>query len=366
MKKLFFFFVYILILSGCKPDPIIEETTYSIEATCDSNGYVSPTSLIVYEGDDARITITPLTGCIVKSVEAKKGNGPYIRMSLPENNILVLENVNSDIKVKVSIEKVLEYYTLSATSSIGGTITPSGEITIEKSTSRNYTLASDDNYFIDSLLIDEKNMQVPALASTYTFSYTANDALHHTIRVVYRQKKVYTIKTICDEYSTYSGITSVYEGSSTMLQGLAKELCSLVNVKVDGETITGNSYTFTNVNSNHTFEVSSKREPEWYLCRGTWSLDSSYVNNLKFIDGGVEKFKYYSNGTFDKIVNGYTFNLPYSLDKTTNPITMKLPASQSSCKLIVLNETTMIKLYEETVDNEYRKTTAFFHNTGTR
>lgn len=317
MKKLFFFFVYILILSGCKPEII--ETTYSVETTCDSNGYVSPTRLVVYEGDDARIAITPFTGCIVKSVEVKKGNGPYIRMSLPENNILVLENVNSDIKVKVSIEKVLEYYTLSATSSVGGIITPSGEITIEKGNSRNYTLISDGDYWIDSLLIDEKNMEVPALASTYTFSYTANDALHHTIRVVYKQKKVYTITTICDEYSTVSGITSIYEGSSATLQASAKELCSLVNVKVDGETITDSSYTFTNVNSNHTFEVSSIREPEWYLCKIKWKNDSTYIDG--HILGPMDEiFDFSPDGTFIQTANGKTYHRTWFLDKSVNPM----------------------------------------------
>lgn len=318
MKKLFFFFVYILILSGCKPDPIIE-TSFSIEATCDSDGgSVSPTRLVVYEGGRARIVIYPNTGYVVKSVEVKNGNGPYVSMSLPENNNLIFENVTSDIKIKVSFEKV-EYYTLSATSSIGGTITPSGEITIEKGNSRNYTLISDGDYWIDSLLIDEKNMQVPALASTYTFSYTANDALHHTIRVVYKQKKVYTITTICDEYSTVSGITSIYEGSSATLQASAKELCSLVNVKVDGETITDSSYTFTNVNSNHTFEVSSIREPEWYLCKIKWKNDSTYIDG--HIWGPMDEiFDFSPDGTFIQTANGKTYHRTWFLDKSVNPM----------------------------------------------
>lgn len=363
MKNRFFFFLYILLLvtAGCNPDPIVEET-HDIEVICDSNGTVSPTRLIVYKGETAKISITPFKGCVVKSIQVE---GHYV--SVPENNILILENVNSDMKVVVNIEKVQEYYKVNATSSIGGAITPSGEMTVPKGTARTFALASNSNYFIDSLLIDEKNMDIPANASTYSFSYIANDTLRHTIRVVYREKKVYTITTICDEYSTFSGTTSVYEGSSSTLKALAKSLCSLVSVKVDGVAINGNSYTFSNVNSDHTFEVSSKREAEWFLCRGTWVKDSSYINNTRYIDGGNIKLIYYSSGVVSyTLSSGITNNSTWNINKNVSPMTIT-QLSSSAQQIILLDENKMILYFEgKNADGEFIKATEFYHNTKTR
>jgi len=76
-------------------------------------------------------------------------------------------------------------YTIMATASANGTITPSGAITVPENENKTFTFSADDNYEIDQVLVDGANIPTSVISGTYTFT---NVTANHTIAVSFKQE----------------------------------------------------------------------------------------------------------------------------------------------------------------------------------
>ncbi|WP_400260580.1 leucine-rich repeat protein [Candidatus Methanomassiliicoccus intestinalis] len=82
--------------------------------------------------------------------------------------------VNSDV-VTLTVSPIT--YMITATAEEGGSISPSGEVTVESGESLTFTITANSNYRINEILVDGKNVPVN---STYTFEKVTDN---HTIQV---------------------------------------------------------------------------------------------------------------------------------------------------------------------------------------
>lgn len=115
-------------------------------------------------------------------------NNPYIILTgLDLNNEYIVKvkslcpPAESEYSIPIQFT-TLEHnvYTINASSSIGGTITPSGSILVEEGNNQQFTLTPDENAVIFSLLVDDE--LITDIQPQYTF-YNVID--NHTIRVEY-------------------------------------------------------------------------------------------------------------------------------------------------------------------------------------
>jgi hypothetical protein len=142
-------------------------------------------------------------------------------------------------------------HTITATASNGGTINPSGTIMVYEGDSLTFTITPNTNYAIQSVLVDGVSVGV---VSSYTFQ---NVTSNHTIEATFRSL-IYHITA-----SASSGGTINPNGNITVIEGENKTFIitpntnyTIQSVLVDGVSVGAvSTYTFQNVSSDHTIEV---------------------------------------------------------------------------------------------------------------
>jgi hypothetical protein len=151
----------------------------------------------------------------------------------------------------------LTQHIITASSSEGGTISPSGVQTVAEGENIQFTFTPDLNYEFAGLLID--GVPVNDSVTSYTFfSITEN----HTISVTFNQTTApqYTITASAGEGGTIdpSGVRIIDEGGSIRFAFSPNQHYLLESLMVDGSAVTDSlsSYTFLNVRENHTINVS--------------------------------------------------------------------------------------------------------------
>ncbi len=168
MKKFIFLF-FVVFLWGCIEEPLTE---FSVEAICDSNGYVTPNSVTATDRDTVVFIVTVEDDCIISNVIA---NGKNITSSL-KGNILSLSNIKSDLKVSFIITKKevpLKDFVITANSGQNGSISPSGEITLKENASFAFNMAPVNIGFeMDELKVND--VVIPN-APSYTFENISSD-----------------------------------------------------------------------------------------------------------------------------------------------------------------------------------------------
>ena len=143
------------------------------------------------------------------------------------------------------------YYTITASSGTGGSISPSGSASVASGNSKTYTITANSGYKISDVTVD--GASVGAL-STYTFSNVKNA---HTIKAAFAVDS-YTITASAGTGGSISpsGSASVNSGSSKTFTITASSGYKIVDVKVDGSSVGAlSSYTFSNLTSAHTLSA---------------------------------------------------------------------------------------------------------------
>ncbi len=148
-------------------------------------------------------------------------------------------------------------FTVSATSQGKGTITPKGDITVQLEHNLNFTFSPDVNSILDYFEVDNKNM---GRAQSYQFSSINSN---HSVKAYFKDtvynKTNYTISVTSNAGGIVqpSGVVNISEGADTTFNFISSKGYVISKVKIDGidETTTPTNYTFKNVKSNHTLNV---------------------------------------------------------------------------------------------------------------
>ncbi len=215
----------------------------------------------------------PLT--VSFSASAQGGNGDYAyawdfgdgtRSSLPSpghtysaagsfDARLTVTSGNQTATCSETIIAVLPTYILTASAGPGGTITPSGSISVEQGGNLGFAITPEAGYAVADVRVDD--VSIGAVAA-YTFRNVRAD---HTISATFtRISYVVTVSAGPGGSVSPSGSVSVYEGDGLDLTVTPDTGFAVKDVSVDGVSVgPALSYRFENIQSNHRVDVSFER-----------------------------------------------------------------------------------------------------------
>ena len=186
-------------------------------------------------------------------------------------------------------------YTITATAGSGGSITPSGNVTVLHGDSQTFTITPASGYRISDVVVDGASV---GAVSTYTFD---NVTANHTISVTFQSTgggggggtTSYTIKAEAGDGGAISpsGNVRVTSGSDKTFTITAEDGYIISDVLVDGESVGAVSkYTFEDVRKDHTIEAvfeegSSIADPDDTGVSG-WLNTKDHIQYLGGYGGG--------------------------------------------------------------------------------
>ena len=253
--------------------------TYSISASASTGGTISPSGTVdVKHGENKTFTVTPNTGYVVQAVTVDGVNKGAITS-------YTFSNVTGAHTISASFVK--KTYSISASAGTGGSISPSGSISITHGDSKTFAITPSTGYEIQSVTVDGQNK---GKISSYTFSSVTGG---HTISAVF-VKKTYTLTASASTGGSISpgGNISISHGDSKTFTITPAQGYKITNVTVDGTSkgpIT--SYTFSNVTSAHSISATFAPSGEVKLS-APGVTDSSGGSIGGGADGGTIKSGY--------------------------------------------------------------------------
>ncbi|GAK59411.1 hypothetical protein U27_06395 [Candidatus Vecturithrix granuli] len=161
--------------------------------------------------------------------------------------------------------KEIPTYTIHASAGEGGTISPNGEIRITQGTDKTFTVTPNTGYQITQVVVDGI---AQGSITTYTFT---NVQMNHTIEAQFQPSlTTYTIHASAGEGGTITPngeihITQGTDKTFTVTPNAGYQITQLVVDGIAQGSLT--TYTFTNVQMNHTIEAQFQPSLTTYTIR---------------------------------------------------------------------------------------------------
>ena len=223
---------------------VFAPNTYTIIATADNNGTISPAGDIsVTYGESQTFTIQPDDGYKIEDVRVDEA-------SVGNVSAYTFGNIDADHTIDATFTEIL--YTITATPATGGSIAPAGEQTYAPGETPEYTITPDIGYKIADVRVDDVSV---GSGSTYTFPSLTGD---HTISAEFAVL-TYTITATSGANGSITppGITTITYGGSQTYTIQADTGYEIADVTVDGTAQQiAETYTFENVVADHTISIS--------------------------------------------------------------------------------------------------------------
>jgi len=226
-------------------------TFHTITASAGEGGSINPSgSVTVKDGGNQAFAITPDDGYKIKEIVVDGvSQGPA------SSYIFSGVTANHSISAVFAQDDGPAAYTITASAGEGGSIDPSGSVTVKNGGSQKFTITPDSGYKIKDVVVDGVS-QGPV--SSYTFSGV--DANHSiSASFVPEGTTLYTITATAGEGGSIApaGSVTVEEGGSQAFAITANQNYRIGSVLVD-ETDIGpvSSHTFSGVAANHSIHVS--------------------------------------------------------------------------------------------------------------
>lgn len=155
-------------------DATFATATYTISASAGTGGSISPSSVLVKYGASQTFSITPNSGYKVADVKVD-GKSVGAVTTYTFSNVAAGHTISATFT-----STTLSSYTITAAAGTGGTITPTGTVTVTGGTSKSYSIKpSNIRYRIADVKVDGVSK---GAISSYTFS---GIAASHTIQALF-------------------------------------------------------------------------------------------------------------------------------------------------------------------------------------
>ena len=155
----------------------------------------------------------------------------------------------------ITVESAIKTYTITATATEGGNITPAGEVIVNCGASQFFSITPAEGYVIESVEVDGADQ---GAISSYLFDSVTADATIHVIFSAIADS-TYTITATAGANGTITpaGDVTVNYGASQTFVIVADEYYTIGEVLIDSVPLANSvaSYTFVNVTANHTIDV---------------------------------------------------------------------------------------------------------------
>ena len=184
MKRLILFLAFVVISCGALfathvysySDGITED--FRIRASAGPGGTIDPTgNVMVPSGGNQKFDFTPNAGFQILEVLVDDVNNPGAVI----NGFYIFTNVVEEHTIRVNFEPIAGDWTINAsvTPATGGSINPSGNISVSNGGSQTFTFSANPGYHISAVVVDGHN---EPLTSPYTFT---NVTANHTIKIFF-------------------------------------------------------------------------------------------------------------------------------------------------------------------------------------
>lgn len=217
--------------------------SFSISASVGDHGSISPSGQVSVDySANQTFTITPATGYHVANVTVD-GTSQGAITSYTFSNVTAAHTISATFAI--------DTFTITASAGTHGSISPSGQVSVDYGTNQTFTITPDPHYHIVAVSVDGASV---GAVTSYSFT---NVTAAHTISATFAIDTLSITASIEGGSGTISPspATVEYGGSQTFTITPATNYC-LVDVKVDGVSQgTISSYTFTNVTTNHTISA---------------------------------------------------------------------------------------------------------------
>jgi len=221
-------------------------TQYLITTSAGTHGSISPSGdVAVVSGQNQSFTITPDSGYLVSDVQVD-GTSVGAVTTYTFSNVTAAHTISATFAA-------IPTYLLTATAGPNGGISPVGDVSVLQGANQTFTFTPADGYTVATVMVDGVD-QGPR--SSYTFS---NVAASHTIHVTFAVPAQFTITASAGANGSISptGAVSVTQGTNQTFTITADNTFAVTDVLVDGVSVgSRTSYTFTNVQGNHTIAAS--------------------------------------------------------------------------------------------------------------
>lgn len=224
-----------------------EAEKHIVTVNAGAHGSVTPSGeVLVDEGSSLTIDFDPNVGYAVSEVLV---DGESVEFS---GNSYTLENVLEDHVVNVNFD-LLPMWSVTAVVGAHGSIEPEGINYVLNGDDIEFTFDADEGYMLDRVVVDGHEVSVGG--NTYRFE---NVTENHYIYVSFRTQAYFITATVRAHGTiTPSGVVELAPGASQLFVFEPYIGYELDSVFVDGEYVVtdGNTYEFTEVDSNHIIEV---------------------------------------------------------------------------------------------------------------
>ena len=248
-------------------------TTHTLTATATAGGSISPAGTnTVAEGSDQTYSITPADGYHIASIQVD-GASVALENAYTVNQtdgsastgtaIYTFSNITADHTIAAVFDKDAVNHTITATASIGGSISPAGTNTVAEGSDQTYSITPADGYHIASVQVDGASValenayavsQTDGSASTGTATYTfSNITADHTIAASFTLD-THTITAASGDNGSISpsGTVVLEHGADRSFSITPDSGFHVSDVLVDGNSVGAvASYTFDNVTTGH-------------------------------------------------------------------------------------------------------------------
>jgi hypothetical protein len=242
---------------------------------------------------DAFLWLTDVNLTQVIAFDDDSGGGLNARIvvpNLPAGTYLILSNEftrqTGSYTLRTSCTCVSN---ISATSGPGGAIEPQGTVSVNSGANQTFTMTPDTGFNILDVLVDDVSV---GAVSTFTFTDVREE---HTIHVEFVGQKVITSRANAGGTISPSGDVMVDGGTDQTFTITPDPGFFISDVVVDGNSIGRvNSFTFTNITSDHTIEAIfltethvSQRLVGYYSFAGNAKDASGFENHGTVFGGAV-------------------------------------------------------------------------------
>jgi hypothetical protein len=221
---------------------------YTILASINGDGAISPAGTVtVVEGTDQSFTITPNAGSTIVDVFVDG-------VSVGAVSTYTFTQVSQNHTVSADFDYIT--YTISASADTGGSISPTGSVSVNDGSSQGYTITPSAGYQVADVLVDGASV---GPVSTYTFDQVSeNHSIHATFIV-----DTVTIASFAGTNGTISpvGSVNVLIGGSQTFTITPDSGYVVSDVWVDGVSVGAvDAYTFSSVTTDHTINAAFSEE----------------------------------------------------------------------------------------------------------
>lgn len=225
-------------------------STFTITSSAGAHGTISPLGVTnVAQNSDQTYTITPSLGYDVATLVVDGS-------SIATSTSYTFGSVQQNHTIAVTFVLVTPTYTITSSAGTNGTISPLGATVLLQGASQTYNITPTSGYYVDVLTVGGTSV---ATSTSYTFTnIQADSTINATFALIPPPPGTFAITATAGANGTISpsGVTIVTQGNSQTYTITPNSGYDFATLTVDSVAVaTSSTYTFTNVQVNHTIDA---------------------------------------------------------------------------------------------------------------